>query len=163
MNASTRTKRPAAAEAADAAGERSDALRRTMQVVDGCLDASNTFVGNGDDDVSPDTARSMTLLVARVREACDVLESRLNERHVTPGQPSPGPAGAPEGAGGAARLSPREREVARLLVDGYSHVNVAALCGVTTNTVRTLTRRLYRKLGVCNRADLVREILRVSR
>jgi DNA-binding CsgD family transcriptional regulator len=53
-------------------------------------------------------------------------------------------------------LSPRERQVARLLVDGYSSVNVAALCGVTPNTVRTLMRRLYRKLGVRNRADLVR-------
>jgi DNA-binding CsgD family transcriptional regulator len=58
------------------------------------------------------------------------------------------------------RLSPREREVAQLLVDGYSNVNIAALCGLSTNTVRTFMRRLYDKLGVFNRADLVRELVR---
>jgi DNA-binding CsgD family transcriptional regulator len=57
-------------------------------------------------------------------------------------------------------LSPREREIARLLADGYSSVNIAALCGVSTNTVRTLMRRVYGKLGVFNRADLVRQVLR---
>ena len=70
--------------------------------------------------------------------------------------PTNGRRGAPS------ELSPRERDVARLLADGYSHVNIAALWGVSTNTGRTLMRRLYRKLGVCNRADLVREILRLS-
>ena len=53
------------------------------------------------------------------------------------------------------RLSPREGQVAHFLVEGYSNVNIAALCGVSTNTTRTLIQRIYRKLGVCNRADLV--------
>jgi DNA-binding CsgD family transcriptional regulator len=60
----------------------------------------------------------------------------------------------------ALRLSPRERQVAHFLAEGYSNVNIAALCGVSTNTARTLIQRIYRKLGVCNRADLVREMLR---
>jgi DNA-binding CsgD family transcriptional regulator len=58
------------------------------------------------------------------------------------------------------RLSPREQQVAGLLAEGYSNVNVSAVCGVTTNTARTLIRRIYRKLGVFNRADLVREMMR---
>jgi DNA-binding CsgD family transcriptional regulator len=58
------------------------------------------------------------------------------------------------------KLSPRELEVAHLLVEGYSNVNIAARCGVTPNTVRTFMRRLYAKLGVFNRADLVREVTR---
>jgi DNA-binding CsgD family transcriptional regulator len=56
-------------------------------------------------------------------------------------------------------LSKREREIARLLVNGYSGVNVAALSGLSENTVRTYVRRLYAKLGVKNRADLVRKLV----
>lgn len=64
------------------------------------------------------------------------------------GGPSPG-----------AGLSRREREIARLLVAGYSGVNVAAISGLSENTVRTYVRRLYAKLGVANRADLVRKLM----
>jgi DNA-binding CsgD family transcriptional regulator len=56
-------------------------------------------------------------------------------------------------------LSRREREIARLLVAGYSGVNVAAIAGLSENTVRTYVRRLYGKLGVANRADLVRKLV----
>ena len=56
-------------------------------------------------------------------------------------------------------LSKREREIARLLVSGYSGVNVAALSGLSENTVRTYVRRLYAKLNVKNRADLVRKLV----
>ena len=51
------------------------------------------------------------------------------------------------------------REIARLLVAGYSGVNVAAIAGLSENTVRTYVRRLYAKLGVSNRADLVRKLV----
>ncbi len=56
-------------------------------------------------------------------------------------------------------LSKREREIARLLVAGYSGVNVAAISGLSENTVRTYVRRLYAKLDVNNRADLVRRLM----
>jgi DNA-binding CsgD family transcriptional regulator len=56
-------------------------------------------------------------------------------------------------------LSKREREIARLLVAGYSGVNVAAIAGLSENTVRTYVRRLYTKLGANNRADLVRKLI----
>ena len=56
-------------------------------------------------------------------------------------------------------LSRREREIARLLVAGYSGVNVAAISGLSENTVRTYVRRLYGKLNVQNRADLVRKLM----
>ena len=60
------------------------------------------------------------------------------------------------------RLSRREAEVARLLVDGYSNVNIAALFGLSPNTVRTFMRRIYTKVGVFNRADLVRRLMHSS-
>jgi len=53
-------------------------------------------------------------------------------------------------------LSPREREVARMLVEGYANLNVAAHLGISENTIRTYIRRLYKKLNVCNRIDLIR-------
>jgi DNA-binding CsgD family transcriptional regulator len=56
-------------------------------------------------------------------------------------------------------LSKREREIARLLIAGYSGVNVAAISGLSENTVRTYVRRLYAKLAVNNRADLVRKLM----
>jgi DNA-binding CsgD family transcriptional regulator len=56
-------------------------------------------------------------------------------------------------------LSKREREIARLLVAGYSGVNVAAIAGLSENTIRTYVRRLYTKLGANNRADLVRKLM----
>jgi DNA-binding CsgD family transcriptional regulator len=64
------------------------------------------------------------------------------------------------GGGPVSTLSGREWEVAQLLADGYSHVNIGARCDLAPATVRTYTRRIYAKLGVCNRADLVRELLR---
>jgi DNA-binding CsgD family transcriptional regulator len=58
----------------------------------------------------------------------------------------------------APQLSPREREIALLLAQGYSHVNVGAICGLSPHTVRTYIRRTYVKLAICNRADLVRAL-----
>ena len=56
-------------------------------------------------------------------------------------------------------LSRREREIAGMLVSGYTAVNIAATYNLSENTVRTYMRRLYRKLAVYNRADLVRRLL----
>ncbi|WP_394821793.1 LuxR C-terminal-related transcriptional regulator [Pendulispora albinea] len=61
------------------------------------------------------------------------------------------------------KLSTREQEVARLLVAGYSRINIAALMGLSENTVRTYMRRLYTKLGISNRVDLVRELIGPTR
>jgi len=56
-------------------------------------------------------------------------------------------------------LSGREQQVARLLADGYSCVNTAAVLNLSENTVRTYVRRLYRKLDVTNRVDLVQRLI----
>jgi DNA-binding CsgD family transcriptional regulator len=69
------------------------------------------------------------------------------------------PQDRPGGHAAMEGLSKREREIARLLVAGYSGVNVAAIAGLSENTVRTYVRRLYMKLGVNNRADLVRKLV----
>jgi DNA-binding CsgD family transcriptional regulator len=62
----------------------------------------------------------------------------------------------------ALSLSRREQEIAGLLVSGYAAINAAAILELSEHTVRTYIRRLYRKLEVSNRADLVRKFVALS-
>lgn len=59
------------------------------------------------------------------------------------------------GGGGAKVLSAREREVAQMLANGRSCPEIAQSLALSVNTVRTVTKRLYAKLGVRRRAELV--------
>jgi DNA-binding CsgD family transcriptional regulator len=56
-------------------------------------------------------------------------------------------------------LSVRERAVVRLLIKGYEPANIAAIMVLGEPTIRTYIRRAYKKLDVCNRADLIRKLL----
>ena len=56
-------------------------------------------------------------------------------------------------AADAPTLSEREREVLRLLADGYRYEQVAALLGLSLGTVRTYVRRTYAKLGVSTKSE----------
>jgi DNA-binding NarL/FixJ family response regulator len=51
-------------------------------------------------------------------------------------------------------LSPREFQVAKLLEAGRSRPAIAAELGLTANTVSSLSKIIYRKLGVRSRAEL---------
>lgn len=53
------------------------------------------------------------------------------------------------------RLSPREFEIVRCIVDGSSEADAARTLSMSTHTVHTHLERLYRKLDVSNRSDLV--------
>ncbi len=53
-----------------------------------------------------------------------------------------------------AGLSPRERDVAKRLSSGSTIAVVAKALSLSEHTVRELTRRVYRKLGVSSRAQL---------
>lgn len=67
-------------------------------------------------------------------------------------------AGADAGEGTQPRqlLSPREQAVLRSLAQGYTNQETAARLHVSVKTVETYRARLYRKLGVRTRAELVR-------
>jgi DNA-binding NarL/FixJ family response regulator len=54
--------------------------------------------------------------------------------------------------GAEARVSPREREVLRVLVTGATNAEIAGRLGLSPHTVKQHTRSIYRKLGVRNRA-----------
>ncbi|MEQ1510391.1 MAG: response regulator transcription factor [Sphingopyxis sp.] len=54
-------------------------------------------------------------------------------------------------------LSEREHEVLGLLARGYSYAEIATLLGISTQTVGTYVKRLYRKLEVGSRSEAVFE------
>jgi DNA-binding CsgD family transcriptional regulator len=68
------------------------------------------------------------------------------------------PPVVPEPAREWPALSAREREIAIALVSGSTLPEIARTLGRSPHTVGTLTRRIYRKLGVRRRAELVNRL-----
>ena len=60
----------------------------------------------------------------------------------------------PAAAAAAARLTRREREVARLAAQGYANRSIASEIGIGERTVETHLAVAYRKLGVHSRVEL---------
>ncbi len=54
-----------------------------------------------------------------------------------------------------APLTPREREVVSLLVAGFSTREIATETGLTVSTVNTYLKRIFSKLGVHSRVELI--------
>ena len=68
--------------------------------------------------------------------------------------PQPGPAGP--------ALSKREAEVLGLVVRGFTFPEAAELLGISAHTVTTHVRRIYRKLEVRSRGEMVFEALNLG-
>jgi DNA-binding CsgD family transcriptional regulator len=56
-------------------------------------------------------------------------------------------------------LSPREREIARMVAKGYPNKVIARVLEISSWTVSTHLRRIFAKLGVSSRAAMVANIL----
>lgn len=59
----------------------------------------------------------------------------------------------------ANNLTPREREVLRLIALGHTSVEIAQTLGLSPRTIETHRARIHRKLGLDTRAELVRYAL----
>jgi two-component system response regulator NreC len=59
-------------------------------------------------------------------------------------------------------LSDREREVVKLTAEGYTALQAAELMALSPKTVETYRHRAMQKLGLTNRAELVRYALRAG-
>lgn len=59
-------------------------------------------------------------------------------------------------------LSPRELEVARLVADGFTNRTIGNTLGISSWTVSTHARRIFVKLGVNCRAEMVARLFGVS-
>ena len=55
----------------------------------------------------------------------------------------------------AASISPREREILKLLSAGFSNREIAVKCSISMITVKTHIENIYRKLGVNNRLQAI--------
>ena len=60
------------------------------------------------------------------------------------------------------KLSPREKEVMELVVQGHLNKNIAALIGTTIQTVKAHRGRMMKKMGVRSVAELVRLTSKVT-
>src|SRR5437879_5973645 len=93
-------------------------------------------------------ARALVLRVrgraaGRVRLEVDVDGTRYQLTRAAP--PVPAVAG----------LSPREREIARMVALGHPNKVIASVLEISTWTVNTHLRRVFGKLGVASRAAMV--------
>jgi DNA-binding CsgD family transcriptional regulator len=57
------------------------------------------------------------------------------------------------------RLSPREKEIARMVADGRTNQAIAGALDISVWTVSTHLRRIFAKLAVCSRAEMVARLL----
>jgi len=55
-------------------------------------------------------------------------------------------------------LSPREHEVAELLEGGMSRPEIASQLGLSAHTIASISKAIYRKLGITSRAQLTRRL-----
>lgn len=65
----------------------------------------------------------------------------------------------PTAPSAATALTPREMEVIELFCRGLTYAEVARVCGITVNTVRTHVRQSYDKLHVSSKAEAVSVLL----
>lgn len=98
-------------------------------------------------------AQGTTLKSGSPPELLDALRALVDARSSFDVRHPPRPAGR-------AALSPREREVVRLVASGATNREVAAALEVGEETVKTLLARTFAKLGVRRRAEAVAEAQR---
>ena len=66
------------------------------------------------------------------------------------------PPAVPEDPFAAYELTPRQAEVARLLLQAKTRRQIAGELGLSESTVKTHTAELYKKLGINSRVELFR-------
>jgi DNA-binding NarL/FixJ family response regulator len=100
--------------------------------------------------------------IREVHSGGSVIQPQLARRLLRRFQPAASeetPAGA-AGAAPARALSPREREILKLIARGLSNAEVARLLQLSRATVRTHLEHIYEKLDVSNRTEAVTEGIR---
>ncbi|MFC4070471.1 response regulator [Actinoplanes subglobosus] len=101
---------------------------------------------------SPERLIDAVLTVAAGDSLIDPAVTReLLDRFVTP---TPGPAPSAEGKL-LERLTGREREVLRLVAEGYANAEIAELLTLAESTVKTHVKRILAKIGARDRAQAV--------
>lgn len=100
-------------------------------------------------------AQGSVLKTGRVEELLEALRSVHSGGQTFDGR-------HPPRASGRAALSPREREVLRLVAAGSTNRQIATALGVSQETVKTFVGRTFAKLGARKRAEAVAEAHRLG-
>jgi DNA-binding NarL/FixJ family response regulator len=96
--------------------------------------------------------------IREVHSGGSVIQPQLARRLLRRFQPPSAPEAPAEGA--ARSLSPREREILKLIARGLSNADVARALSISSATVRTHLEHIYQKLEVSNRTEAVTEGIR---
>lgn len=64
----------------------------------------------------------------------------------------------PSGNCEAARLTPRETQIAELVAQGFTSAEIGAALWITENSVKKALKRMFRKLEVSSRAEMVAKL-----
>jgi PAS domain S-box-containing protein len=107
--------------------------------------------------IAASVASSLEALARAAAKLERLVETTDSSRPAVPEQEA---EGAPSELG---KLSPRERQVAELLLEGQSPSNMAAKLGVSEHTVRNHLKGIYRRLGVHSKDELLIRLFRKQR
>ncbi len=59
-------------------------------------------------------------------------------------------------------LTPREQQIANLIAEGLKTVELSAELGITQNSVKQALKRMFAKLNVSTRAEMIAKLRNVS-
>jgi len=95
-------------------------------------------------------------------ETCDRRDDHMLKlmQELTDDPPRP-PEAEDERIARQARLSPRELQIVRHILLDEKEQTIADRLGISVHTVHTHLKRIYGKLGVSSRVELILEIFRV--
>jgi DNA-binding CsgD family transcriptional regulator/GAF domain-containing protein len=129
-------------------------LRQGHQRVVTAQEAGTTAPGAGsrDDPSARELGGAVAVKAVRLRSRQEAVVSFVSFR----------PAGAPGLPDAALPLSPREREIADLVSQGLTTRQIAELSFVSENTVKQHLKRIFAKLQVSSRAELVQAVWRAA-
>lgn len=60
------------------------------------------------------------------------------------------------------KLTAREKQVVNLMMAGYGSKTIADRLSISPNTVECHRKRIYKKLGVCNPAQMLKKIYNLA-
>ncbi|MBI5480905.1 MAG: response regulator transcription factor [Deltaproteobacteria bacterium] len=98
--------------------------------------------------------------IREVHSGGSIIQPQLARRLLRRFKPASAAEAPTETAPGTRGLSPREREILKLIARGLSNVDVARALSVSRATVRTHLEHIYQKLEVSNRTEAVTEGIR---
>ena len=109
----------------------------------------------GHDPCVDEALKALVTLVRTVEDRSEE-ESRLNQEDVLVDAVVAGSryllVRMPQPAASGPHLSPREKEIVRMVAEGHPNKVIADVLAISSWTVCTHLRRIFAKLGVCSRA-----------